>query len=946
MTSPRDTITYTYKTDERDLVRGMGRVRTEMSEVDTLGKTLAKTLRAEADASGKLRVAQAKLADVRQSGKAKAAQLATAEENVAKAQRGVVAAAGEARSAQLLLAKANERTGDTAERAERDIRKLGRSAQDGGRGFVSLRKSVGGVSLGIGQALHGLAPFGISVAAVGGLTVGLGLKIYGAAANLELMDRKARIVFGSSFPQLAKWAKTVSTRFGLTSREVLSLTVGFADMLVPMGFTRGKAAQLAQQFAKMAPVLSQWSGGQFDTGQAAEALTGALTGEYDTLQRLGIPISDALVQGEALRLGLVKTTVDTKDLSLAQQRAHLAQSAYNAAVKKYGPESQQAARASIALQVAQGGVEKAAKGSNLELTAAAKAQAALSLITSGSADAQTAFANGQDTLAAKSAAAKARFGELRDTILVALIPALDKAGKWFTDHQDDVISFGFKAARGFVTFGETAALQFAGILDGIGGMAIGLGGLLRASNETFAGILEGAILALGVISPATAEAARGALTKFNEFRQKAGGDLVDVGNKAKGMADAIRRNVPPAADAARGKLTELERAALGLPPNPQIKPTVPTYSQSAAALNDLRHKGEWLANHPVAYSVAVRVRGEDVTTISNNLGGGRRSTTRIAAYGGWLKKAYGGPISGHGWVPGHSAGDRSDNIPTLMTGDEFVVQRPTARKIKREAPGFLEALNAGQLDIGGDKGAMRARYGVALRRARGGSIPSVQAFLRGTDPLPYIWGGAGPGGYDCSGLVGAAYGLLTGKGGGHGQRYFTTDSIGAGQGFRPGLGSAFVVGVTPGRGHMAMQLGSLKAEARSTASGIIIGPGATSPASFARKFYLPQAGGQWGRDGLTARQIHQTVALMRPQIIDRVFRQLGVRKADTGGYLSPGLNPPIYNGTGRPEPITTAASMDAVVAVLQRVEALLARLPVATGREVGTVVTKLRGGRA
>ncbi|WP_422751341.1 hypothetical protein [Micromonospora sp. WMMD1219] len=48
---------------------------------------------------------------------------------------------------------------------------------------------------------------------------------------------------------------------------------------------------------------------------------------------------------------------------------------------------------------------------------------------------------------------------------------------------------------------------------------------------------------------------------------------------------------------------------------------------------------------------------------------------------------------------------------------------------------------------------------------------------------------------------------------------------------------------------------------------------------------------------------------------------------DEGGYLMPGWNPPIYNGTGRPEPVTTAASMDAVVARLDRlVDAVVQRL--------------------
>ncbi|MBM0235461.1 hypothetical protein JNW91_28995 [Micromonospora sp. STR1_7] len=40
---------------------------------------------------------------------------------------------------------------------------------------------------------------------------------------------------------------------------------------------------------------------------------------------------------------------------------------------------------------------------------------------------------------------------------------------------------------------------------------------------------------------------------------------------------------------------------------------------------------------------------------------------------------------------------------------------------------------------------------------------------------------------------------------------------------------------------------------------------------------------------------------------------------DNGGYLMPGWNPPIYNGTGRPEPVTPAPIMDTVIERLEQI---------------------------
>lgn len=44
-----------------------------------------------------------------------------------------------------------------------------------------------------------------------------------------------------------------------------------------------------------------------------------------------------------------------------------------------------------------------------------------------------------------------------------------------------------------------------------------------------------------------------------------------------------------------------------------------------------------------------------------------------------------------------------------------------------------------------------------------GSIGKAQTFLRAQNGKPYVWASAGPGGYDCSGIVSAVYNLLHGK---------------------------------------------------------------------------------------------------------------------------------------------------------------------------------------
>lgn len=216
---------------------------------------------------------------------------------------------------------------------------------------------------------------------------------------------------------------------------------------------------------------------------------------------------------------------------------------------------------------------------------------------------------------------------------------------------------------------------------------------------------------------------------------------------------------------------------------------------------------------------------------------------------------------------------RGDRVPVMAEGGEVMIRNQVAQPLR----GMLLALNslpassaralareiAGSRtpDVAGDIAHMvlsrntmsrpdRQGISVPMRFAAGGEIPRlsgligrVQSWVRGQDPKPYIWGGAGPGGFDCSGLTGAVYAALTGRGYGSGQRYFTTASNFGAVGFRPGRGT-YTIGVSPGH-HMAGNLAGLGFEARGRASGILTGPAARSVTSFPRTFYLPQAGGRF-----------------------------------------------------------------------------------------------------
>lgn len=158
------------------------------------------------------------------------------------------------------------------------------------------------------------------------------------------------------------------------------------------------------------------------------------------------------------------------------------------------------------------------------------------------------------------------------------------------------------------------------------------------------------------------------------------------------------------------------------------------------------------------------------------------------------------------------------------------------------------------LEYGGER-AQAFNTGGVLSFDGGGVMPSrvqqAQAWARAQVGKPYIWGGVGPRGYDCSGFMSAITNYLLGQNP-YSRRFATgafSKNRGAG-GFQPGMKSAFVIGVSPntgrGIGHTAGTLGGMNVESYG-GHGPAVGSGARGATDrlFPWQFYLPQAGGEF-----------------------------------------------------------------------------------------------------
>lgn len=135
----------------------------------------------------------------------------------------------------------------------------------------------------------------------------------------------------------------------------------------------------------------------------------------------------------------------------------------------------------------------------------------------------------------------------------------------------------------------------------------------------------------------------------------------------------------------------------------------------------------------------------------------------------------------------------------------------------------------------------------AYHGPKSGRIGAAAAFVRAQEGKPYVWASAGPGGYDCSGIVSAAYNIL--KGDNPYRHTFSTGSLPGGY-FKPGTAGPLVAGWSnPGQapagasvGHMAGNIAGLAFESTGSA-GVRVGSRARGVNQFAHLGYAALANG-------------------------------------------------------------------------------------------------------
>jgi hypothetical protein len=254
------------------------------------------------------------------------------------------------------------------------------------------------------------ASFGSNIAKVGGLiaTAFATAKIgdyftsgVKASAQLEQSVGAVGAIFKDSAGQINAWSASAQTDVGLTKNEFNELGTLIGSQLKNGGTAMDQLAPKTNDLIGLGADLSSMFGG--DTKSAVEALSSALKGERDPIEKYGVSLNQAKIDAEAAALGFKKV----------------------------------------------GGT----------LSAEANQAATLSLIMKQTADSHGNFAKEADTVAGKQQRLNAMWQNGKTTITQAFLPAVGAITGWLLTKLPGAITVAETAVKkmigGFVAFGES-----------------------------------------------------------------------------------------------------------------------------------------------------------------------------------------------------------------------------------------------------------------------------------------------------------------------------------------------------------------------------------------------------------------------------------------------------------------------------------------------------------
>lgn len=803
------------KSGSNDLAKGASTgLKTLERDVDSASKAYGRLRDKAADALGKVRVDEERLARARSGGKSD--QIALAEERLAKSRRDSSRLTREAADAHNVLKTAQSGSATTATAAATGMSRLGTMAAG-----ASTAITAGAVA--IGASVAAVAALGAGVLVAGNRLYELGASFDDLSDNLQIKtglsgaaldDLKGRVEklgttnVPSTFGEIGDVAAEVTRSLHLTGPEFDEVTSRLAN-LQRMGVdvdvrTLGKAFRGFGVDAKsQAPALNSLYEASTKSGLSIDDLTAAVVKGGPALRQLGIgfgqsagliaSFEEAGLDGEKGMTALTKaTTYFAKENIPAQQ-------GLTDTITKIQQLGNTPEAADLANKVfgAKGGAAffEAIKNGTLDLESLKDTLGSTGIDINKVSDDTADWSEKWQILKNNASVA---LEPLASGLFDAVNEQLGAGADALIAHKNDFIDFFESLGNIAITGAENFAHGIGGVLQALGDMVGGIGnvkGVLDGLMADFAD-LRGDEAGAAAFRASSEEA-----FGWGESLRAAGDKLSNL--DLSGLRDGLH-NAGEAAKDSGDKVSVLGTNVGALPPSKNIAITV----DDTAAKQKLSEFGIQLSNLAAKAVFPIGPVAPGAPLVG---GAGVRPPLPP-----------GPPRSRGGVLPGWSPG--RDNMMVPMAGGEGVLIPQAARA------------------LGGGPGINAINRIFGRGYASGGIVGEAEQYAASMNGLPYIYGQR-----DCSKAQSDVYAVLTGKP--TGPRYFTTESDFESLGFLPGyVPGAYNIGVRRGGGgklsHMAGTLpNGVNFEAGGADGTVKYGGNASGAEDFPLKFYLPVTGG-------------------------------------------------------------------------------------------------------
>lgn len=292
----------------------------------------------ETAAARKVSIEEAKLAEQRASGSTKASTLLATEDRLARAKQAAALASEKVENAVQDEASAKTKSIAANQRLEASQKDVSRAADKTGKNFGTLKERIQAALKGnfkgafskvpkdadasadkvedrfekagkksssaFGQAfkgaLGGIAAYLSVDAVVGGFK-----SIMTETGNLEQSVGAIQSVFKESGGTMLKWSEDASTAVGLSKNEYNELGTLIGSQLKNAGTSMDDLAPSTNKLIGLGADLSSMFGGT--TREAVEAVSSALKGERDPIEKYGVSLRQSAIDAKAAELGFKKT---------------------------------------------------------------------------------------------------------------------------------------------------------------------------------------------------------------------------------------------------------------------------------------------------------------------------------------------------------------------------------------------------------------------------------------------------------------------------------------------------------------------------------------------------------------------------------------------------------------------------------------------------------------